>query len=132
MTMTLEDRRPIDSVASDRDPVMEPLNPASFQVFVGRQDDRTHIIVIGDLDLASAPSLAHELLAVATENEGDVVLDIGLLTFIDSTGLSLFVSQHKRLVAQGRMLTIYGPTPSARRLFEVSGLTDVLHIEPSS
>jgi anti-sigma B factor antagonist len=130
--MAIEELRSFDSVASVGDPVVEALNASSFQVFRGQEDDRSHMIVMGDLDLASAPSLAHELLAVTTENDGDVILDIGLLTFIDSTGLSLFVSQHKRLEAQGRTLTIYGPTPSARRLFEVTGLTDVLHIQPSA
>jgi anti-sigma B factor antagonist len=130
--MAIEDRRSIDPVEPDAEPVVEPFNVSSFQVFVGHKDDRTHMIVMGDLDLASAPSLAHELLAVTAEHDGDVILDIGLLTFIDSTGLSLFVSQHKRLAAQGHTLTIYGPTASARRLFELSGLTDVLHIENSA
>ena len=47
----------------------------------------------------------------------DVVIDIALLTFCDSTGLGVFVAEHKRLQANGHKLTIYAPTPSLQRAF---------------
>ena len=42
---------------------------------------------------------------------GPSVLDIGLLTFLDSTALSLFISQHKKLRSQGSKLVIYPGAP---------------------
>ncbi len=60
-----------------------------------------------------------------------MVIDIGLLDFIGSTGISVIISQHKTLQAQGRTLTVLDPTPSARRLFEITGLDQVLTIEPA-
>ena len=59
------------------------------------------------------------------------MLDIKKLSFIDSTGLSVFVSQQKKLSANGRKLVIYAPTAMARRLFQITGLGEVLTIEPS-
>jgi anti-anti-sigma regulatory factor len=40
------------------------------------------------------------------------------------------VSQHKNLSAKGRKLVIYAPTAMARRLFQITGLEEVLTIEP--
>jgi anti-sigma B factor antagonist len=126
--MTLEEIPSLDSAPVDPDGAFELSDVAPLQVFVSHEEDRTRLILTGQLDLATAPLLAAELLNLA-QHEGDVVLDIGLLTFVDSTGLSLFVSQHKKLAARGHSLVISSPTPSARRLLEITGLTDVLSIE---
>jgi anti-sigma B factor antagonist len=128
MAMTLEKIPSLDPAPVAPDGASEPSDAAPLQVFVSHVEDRTHMILTGQLDLATAPLLAAELVNLA-QHGGDVVLDIGQLTFVDSTGLSLFVSQHKKLAAQGHSLVISSPTPSARRLFEITGLTDVLSIE---
>ena len=60
----------------------------------------------------------------------DLSIDVGLLIFIDSTGLSLLVSVHKKVRALGHSLTIRDPTPATRRLFQITGLDDVLTVEP--
>jgi anti-sigma B factor antagonist len=130
MVMTLEKIPSLDSISADSDTAFALSDVAPLQVFVSQKDERTQMILMGQLDLATAPLLAQEFLKVA-QSDADVVLDIGLLTFIDSTGLSLFVSQHKKLQAEGHELVIYSPTPRARRLFEITGLTDVFTIDPA-
>src|SRR5580700_9677233 len=70
---------------------------ASLDITVSRMGDRILMVLIGELDGSTAASLRHVLLEVNTEYEGDVVLDIALLTFIDSTGLSLLVTEQKQL-----------------------------------
>jgi anti-sigma B factor antagonist len=74
--------------------------------------------------------LVRTLVDVNATLEGDLVLDIRQLSFIDSTGLSVFVSQHKKLSAKGQRLVIQAPTAMALRLFQITGLVDVLTIEP--
>ena len=61
-----------------------------LQVFVSDQIGQAHVLLMGDLD-----------------PDCDVVIDIALLTFCDSTGLGVFVAGHKRLQANGHKLTIY-------------------------
>ena len=76
----------------------DPTSP--LQVFVSDQIGQAHVLLMGDLD-----------------PDCDVVIDIALLTFCDSTGLGVFVAEHKRLQANGHKLTIYAPTPSLQRAF---------------
>ena len=89
-----------------------------------------HVALSGELDGATAPFLVRTLVEVNKTLAGDLVLDIRQLSFIDSTGLSVFVSQQKQLSAKGRKLVIFGPTAMTRRLFQITGLEDVLTIEP--
>jgi anti-anti-sigma factor len=104
--------------------------PLPLQVVVRPGEGCTTVIVAGELDDSTAPDLRERLAQVTADLVGDLVLDIGLLTFVDSTGLALFVAQHKKLRSQGSRLIISSPSPMARRLMEITGLTRILSIEP--
>jgi anti-sigma B factor antagonist len=123
-------RTPSDQIAFDPDPTLSLGSP--LQVVVSHQDDRTHVVLIGELDVSTAGFLAEQLIDATAAQGSDLVIDIGLLDFIGSTGISVLISQHKALQAQGRTLTMLDPTPSARRLFEITGLDQVLTIEPAT
>jgi anti-sigma B factor antagonist len=106
------------------------LGDSPLQILVSHLKEHAYVVLTGELDGATAPFLVRTLVEVNQTREGDLVLDIKKLSFIDSTGLSVFVSQHKNLSAKGRKLVIYAPTAMARRLFQITGLEEVLTIEP--
>lgn len=101
-----------------------------LQVFVSRVESTTRVVLAGELDGASAVSLNEQLRQVTSDLVGDLVVDVGLLTFIDSTGLSLLVSLNKKVRASGHALTIADPTLKTRRLFQITALDQVLTIGP--
>jgi anti-sigma B factor antagonist len=106
------------------------LGDSPLQILVSHLKEHAYVVLTGELDGATAPFLVRTLVELNETIEGDLVLDIKKLSFIDSTGLSVFVSQHKNLNAKGRKLVIYAPTAMARRLFQITGLEEVLTIEP--
>ena len=106
------------------------LGDLPLQILVSYLKEHAYVVLTRELDGATAPSLVRTLVEVNDTVEGDLVLDIKRLSFIDSTGLSVFVSQHKNLSAKGRKLVIYAPTAMTRRLFQITGLEEVLTIEP--
>ncbi len=75
----------------------------------------------GELDLESEPR-CREILEPALEEGPSVVLNLGDLSFIDSTGLALFASAHKTLTARGQSLILVAPQPVAQRVLEIVGL----------
>jgi anti-anti-sigma factor len=123
MAMTLE---------MDFTPSTTGTGASQLQVFVSRVESTTRVVLAGELDGAAAAALSEELRQVTADLVGDLVVDVGLLTFIDSTGLSLLVSLHKQVRASGRSLTICDLTPMTRRLFQITGLDQVLMVEPAS
>jgi anti-sigma B factor antagonist len=111
-------------------PVGKFLEESPLQILVSQRAAHTYVVLAGELDGATAPFLVRTLVEVNDTLEGDLVLDIKQLSFIDSTGLSVFVSQQKKLFSKGKRMVIYAPTPMALRLFQITGLDDVLTIEP--
>jgi anti-anti-sigma factor len=131
MAMTLKKTLPTDLAAFGPDAIPGLSDASPLQVFVRNEEDPTQVIVAGELDGSTARFLREKLAEVTADLDGALVLDVSLLTFIDSTGLSLLLSVHKNLQTRGLDLTIVDPTPMTRRLFQITGLNQVLRIEPS-
>jgi anti-anti-sigma factor len=129
MAMTLEKHNFIpESLGNDVLDGSQSIRP--LQVTVNRMFGRVHIVLMGELDDAAAPFLIQKLEDEVLPDPGDeVVVDIGLISFIDSTGLNLFLSLHKELIMQGSRLVLYSPSTMARRLFDITRLSEVLAIE---
>jgi anti-sigma B factor antagonist len=100
-----------------------------FSIFISRNDDGAHVVLLGELDTASAPLLRERLSQLIAEGPDSVVLDLASLDFIDSSGLAVIVAAHKACEVQQSTLIVRSPTLSAHRIFEITGLTKVLRIE---
>jgi anti-sigma B factor antagonist len=88
--------------------------------------DTGHLVTVdGEVDIASAPQLAETLAQFAN---GSVTVDIAGVVFLDSSGLHALLAAHKHTERRGATLTIHGARPAVRRLFEVAGVADVLHV----
>jgi anti-sigma B factor antagonist len=87
-------------------------------------DDLESARLSGELDL-----LVYEKADVALsplfDAPGDVTLDVSGLTFIDSSGIRLFVRLERAIRDRGGVLHLRGPSPHIARVFEVAGLPDL-------
>jgi anti-sigma B factor antagonist len=131
MTLELNPTPHATDVEIDVGAITKTAGAPPLQVFVSRGESTTRVVLAGELDGATALFLSEQLRQVTADLVGDLTMDIGLLTFIDSTGLSLLVSLHKQLQARERTFTVRDPTPMARRLFQITGLDDVLTLVPA-
>lgn len=89
-----------------------------------REGDAQVIELIGELDLDGAPRLEEELLRVEATDVTSIVVDLGNLEFIDSTGIRLLVMAAERC-AEGRFSLLRGPK-QVHRVFEITDLADRL------
>jgi anti-anti-sigma factor len=76
----------------------------------------------GELDIASAKTLEEELLQAIDSDAASVVLDLGGLSFIDSTGLRVLLLAAKLSATCGAALRMVRATGPVREAIEVSGL----------
>jgi anti-anti-sigma factor len=109
-----------------------PTEPQPLDLEISRSDERTLVALTGELDAATASYLYAALAKLEVEDAHHVVLDLAKLTFMDSTGLSMVVTEHTRLKRSGGTLTIFSPSSAVRRLFEITGLANELDIVPVS
>lgn len=83
----------------------------------------------GELDLSNVGALAGVLDDLDREGAQAIVLDLGLLEFIDSSGLALLVRSHKRFNPDGsdRCLRLLpAQANGVRRAFSITGLDETL------
>jgi anti-sigma B factor antagonist len=66
---------------------------------------------------------------VLHSRSGDLVIDLGEVSYIDSAGLGVLVGTYNRLSDEQRSLSIRCANPQVFRLFEITGLTDLLNVD---
>lgn len=87
------------------------------------------VIDIGQkrLDAAEAPRFKQALAENVTGNPSRVVIDLGEVDFIDSTGLGTLVSLLKMMGPDGT-LGVAGAGPSVRRLLAITRLDSIFSL----
>jgi anti-sigma B factor antagonist len=101
-----------------------------LKIGVERSRDQLVLSISGELDLASAPLLQEHLLEAAQTDLSEVVVDLEHATYIDSSGLGVLVSAHKRQATKGGDLIIRSSPSRMLKLFEITGLSSYLNLEP--
>lgn len=99
-----------------------------LSVDVERRDGVVVVHVAGELDYPAKDLLLSELEGWAADAE-PLVVDLTLVTFIDSSGLGALIRVHKQM-RQSRCLLAVVRTPGGRvaHLFELTGLHQVLRL----
>ena len=92
--------------------------------------DGTGAVLRGELDLLVYDQVTTTL-APLFEADGDVTVDVSELSFVDSSGIRLFVRLQQALGERGR-LHLRAPTPHVASVFEVAGLRELgIVVEPA-
>jgi len=84
------------------------------------------IILAGELDMPSAPALIDAVARIGEEEQMTVVIDLGQLTFMDSSGLRALFNAYQHCRARGHELLIIPGPESVQRLFELTGTDQLL------
>lgn len=102
-----------------------------FDLQVVERDGWTVVSITGELDVATAPRLRNEVVRLASAGHTCVVLDLGGVDFIDSTGLGVVVGSLKRVRSLGGELALARAEPQVRKVFEITRLSDILPLHDS-
>lgn len=105
---------------------------SSLSVHSTRENGRLVLEVAGELDLAVTADLrsaADE--ALAAGDVTDVVVDLGGVTFIDSTGLGTLVEIRNAALEGGATMRVTAVQAAPSRVIEIAGLADAFGIARS-
>ncbi len=93
---------------------------------VSERDGDIHTLGLdGELDLANAGDVEHELRRIEATDAEVILVDLRDLSFIDSTGMKLLVTAAARSRAQNR-LVLEGAAPGVLRVLRIAGIVDLL------
>ena len=85
--------------------------------------DGVRLTAAGEIDWNSAPIFAAELHNAIDASDGLIVVDLGEVTFMDSSGISALVTAMQSAPDRLRLGTVH---PTVHRVLEITALLDVL------
>ncbi|MFI0242262.1 STAS domain-containing protein [Streptomyces sp. NPDC016845] len=97
--------------------------PPGLQIQTVDTGDTVLLHLRGELDIATAPRLEPVLIPLTAQT---CELDLGHVTFIDSTGINLLTRHHRQAAAAGGRLRLIAATRAVRRVLEITGTTYLL------
>jgi anti-anti-sigma factor len=101
------------------------LYPEDFSVSVESHGDHDVVRVVGDLDMSTVAQL-EEATGSLTASGRTLLIDLGGLSFIDSSGLRYFITLMKASQRDGFVFMIRRPRAEVFRTFQLTALDDVL------
>jgi anti-sigma B factor antagonist len=96
-----------------------------------QEGTRTVITVNGEIDVYTAPSLRERLNELVASGHYDLVVDMGGVEFLDSTGLGVLVGGLKRVRSHEGTLRLVCSQEKILKVFRITGLTKVFPIHAS-
>lgn len=99
-------------------------NNRSLTVVISADGD---IVVHGDIDIAGGPIL--ETAILSRESNGKIVIDLGDVYFIDSSGLRSLLGASRRAKARETVVVLRSIGSEVERLLQITGTTDQFTIE---
>ena len=100
-----------------------------MQISVRRTDKTTILDIAGDIDLAHSPEVRRVVLLEFRENRTPrVILNMRDVDYIDSSGVASLVEALKASRDVGSRLILFGLTPVAREVLQISRLLTIFEI----
>ena len=94
-------------------------------------DARTATVALhGEIDVLTVDQLRIALAEALALHPHDLVVELGELTFIDSTGLGALIAGFQRARNAGVRFRLAHPTPAVRQILVLSGLLEVVELTP--
>ena len=103
--------------------------PESFGRLRVTVDDREHyalVTVVGEVDVTTGSQLREPLYELVEQRHHRHVVDLREVTFLDSTGLGILVSDHKRLRDRDGSLHVVCKPGIVSRVFRLTGVDRVV------
>lgn len=101
----------------------------NLQVNLLEENSVQRFKIIGEIDAFTAPILKERLAPSQNVQGMQAELELSEVAYMDSTGLGIFVGFYKAVKANGGHVKITGVNARLKRLFEITGLSDIMDIE---
>ncbi|HEV2060821.1 MAG TPA: STAS domain-containing protein [Solirubrobacteraceae bacterium] len=90
------------------------------------RDGDVHTLgLTGEVDLANAVEVEHELRRIEATDAAVILVDLAGVSFIDSTGIKVLIAAAARSRGDGR-LVLMRPTPAVLRVLRIAGVANLL------
>lgn len=94
-----------------------------------KMDNQEEILLLnGEVDVYTALKLKETLIPIVEMPNASVIIDLTNVNYIDSTGVGIFIGALKAADKSNSRLKLTGANARVKRLFEITGLDEVIDI----
>lgn len=102
-----------------------------FDVAVSTGDGEVRVEAVGEIDMRTAGELRTALgEAVHLAGTGPIVVDLGRVNFLDSTGVQVLLDGYHSALVAGGTLTLQGAHGTVARVLQIVGLAKMFGLPP--
>jgi anti-sigma B factor antagonist len=106
------------------------VRPTKFAITEEPRGEALVLAIVGELDLSTVPELSRRVEDGLTRNPTTLTLDLGELTFMDSSGLRLLIELYRRSARETWRLTLRPSRhESAQAVLRLTGADAALPFE---
>jgi anti-sigma B factor antagonist len=91
----------------------------------------TVVVAQGEVDLSTIPQLTQILDDLIAEGQVELIIDMGGVDFIDSTGLGALVGARKRALAKDGSVHLACIKSKVLKIFKITQLTEIFPVHES-
>jgi anti-sigma B factor antagonist len=110
-------------------PSLEPPISELVTIDVSASGSGTIVTAAGEIDSTSAPVLRQHLDALLDGVVGDLTVDLRQVSFLDSAGLCVLATAHRRAVRQDVRMRVLASSRAVIRPLQITGLWELLRAE---
>lgn len=92
------------------------------------RDEIDVVGIVGRLAMADAAAVREQLKTIIEQGRGRVLIDLGGLTFMDSSGCSVLISAFKAIRGKSGRLVLSNLSPEIQSLIELTRLNEIFEI----
>lgn len=107
----------------------DPPTPGELAIEVTQQAESVVVSLTGELDLATAATFERRLREAEASNPARLIVDLGALGFMDSTGLQTLLRANERADGSGYQLMLRRGPHQVQRVFELTRTVDAFKFE---
>lgn len=104
----------------------------NLKVEINKLEGRTVVSVAGEIDAYTAPKLREAVIPLAEEPNPILTINLKNVSYMDSTGLGVFVGLLKIVRKHDGQLNLVELSDRLERLFSITGLSDIIDISSKS
>jgi len=104
--------------------------PEALRVDVSPATEGTPALIVlsGEMDILSVSQFAEAMVELEQSSPEAVVIDVGGLTFIDSSGINALVQTARSVEERGGRVVLASPDSHVQRVFAITHVNDIVAV----
>ncbi|KAB2328571.1 STAS domain-containing protein [Cytobacillus depressus] len=104
----------------------------NISVKIQEEANKIKVDIQGEIDAFTAPKLRERIFPLTDKEGVEMIINLSNVSYLDSTGLGVFVGVFKNLRSNNGGLQIIGLSSRLMRLFKMTGLANIINISGQS